>query len=133
MPSTLHDGSTCQYQYQYTSPGIRRKSPSEWQFHNKILDGFLFFRQAANMNSNLGKKMMRCPRLGHEITLSYCLQESLDLPCSRIVRCWSAVFDVETFLQKELPENIWQKFINFQPKDKVPNIIELIEAAKEKK
>jgi len=90
----------------------------------------LFFRQAANMNSDLGKKLMRCPRLGQEITLSYCLQESIDLPCSRIVLCWSSAFDVETYLQKRLSPDLWQKFINSQPKDKVASIIELIEAAK---
>jgi hypothetical protein len=82
------------------------------------------------MNSEFGKKMMRCPRLGQEITLSYCLQESIDLPCSRIVRCWSSAFDIETFLQKQLPPDLWHKFINSQPKDKVTSIIELIEAAK---
>jgi len=76
---------------------------------------------------------MRCPRLGHEITFSYCLEESLDLPCSRIVHCWSPVFNVEAMLHKELSEDNWQRFINAQPKDKVVNIIELIEAAKAKK
>jgi len=75
---------------------------------------------------------LRCARLGHEVTLSYCIQESIDLPCSRIVHCWSPVFDIETFLQKELSPDLWQKFINFQPKDKVVSIIELIEAAKAK-
>jgi hypothetical protein len=85
------------------------------------------------MNSEFGKKLMRCPRLGQEITFSYCLEESLDLPCSRIVHCWSPVFNVETMLQEELSAENWQRFINSQPKDKVINIIELIEAAKARK
>jgi hypothetical protein len=85
------------------------------------------------MNSELGEKLMRCPRLGHEITFSYCLQESIDLPCSRILHCWSPVFNIETMLQKKLPKDVWQKFINSQPKDKVTSIVELIEAAKAKK
>lgn len=75
-------------------------------------------------------KLMRCPRLGHEITFSYCLRESTDLPCSRILPCWSPVFDVETFLRKELAPDLWEKFIHFQPKDKITSIIEMIEAAK---
>ncbi len=75
---------------------------------------------------------MRCPRLGHEITLSYCLQESVDLPCSRIVPCWSSVLDIETYLQEQLPPELWQKFNNFQSKDKLTSIIELIAAAKAK-
>lgn len=85
------------------------------------------------MNREYGKKLMRCPRLGHEITFSYCLEESLDLPCSRIVYCWSPVFNVETMLKKELSAENWQRFINSQPKDKVSSIIELIEAAKARK
>ena len=82
------------------------------------------------MNSEFGKKLMRCPRLGHEITFSYCLEESLDLPCSRIVNCWSPMFNVEAILQEELSAENWQRFTNYQPKDKVINIIELIEATK---
>jgi hypothetical protein len=91
---------------------------------------FYFFVKLLIMNSEFGKKLMRCPRLGHEITFSYCLEESLDLPCSRIGRCWSSFFDVETLLCKELPPDLWEKFLNSQPKDKVTSIIELIEAAK---
>ena len=82
------------------------------------------------MNEELTKKLMRCPRLGDEITLAYCLKESIDLPCSRIVRCWSFVFDIEALLRKELPQDSWQKFVNSQPKDKVTTIVEMIAAAK---
>lgn len=85
------------------------------------------------MNSEFGKKLMRCPRLGHEITFSYCLEESRDLPCSRIINCWSPVFNVEAVLQEELSAGNWQRFVNSQPKDKVINLIELIEAAKARK
>ena len=83
-------------------------------------------------NHEFGNRIIRCPRLGHEVNLSYCLQESIDLPCARIVRCWSPVFNIETFLQKKLTPDLWQQFINCQPKDKVSSIIELIEAAKAK-
>ena len=99
----------------------------------KLLTVFYFFVKLLIMNSEFGKKPMRCPRLGHEITFSYCLEESLDLPCSRIVHCWSPVFNVETMLQKELPAENWQRLINSPPKNKVANIIELIEAAKTRK
>ncbi len=36
----------------------------------------------------------------------------------------------KAFLEKELPPDLWQKFIDFQPKDKLASIIEMIEAAK---
>lgn len=85
------------------------------------------------MDSELENKLTRCPRLGHEITLSYCLREAVDLPCARIMACWSSVFDVATYLQNELPKEAWLKFTGIQPKEKLVSIIELIEAAKANK
>jgi hypothetical protein len=84
------------------------------------------------MIREIGNKLVRCPRLGDEMAFSYCLQESGALPCSRIVSCWSVVFDVESFLHKNMTDRDWQKFNNAQPKDKVTSLIEIIEAAKRK-
>lgn len=78
-------------------------------------------------------KLIRCPRLGHELTFSYCSVESGDFPCSRIVNCWSPFFDVESFLKEKMTPEKWDSFVNSRPKDKVTNLIELIEAAKAKK
>lgn len=75
-------------------------------------------------------KLARCPRLGDEMPFSYCLQESGALPCSRIISCWSPVFDVESFLHEKMKDHEWKKFRNAQPKDKVSTLIEIIEAAK---
>jgi len=85
------------------------------------------------MTGEINNKLMRCPRLGDEITFSYCLRESGAHPCSRIVSCWSVVFDVESFLHKNMTAQNWESFINTQPKDKVTSLIEIIEAAKIKK
>jgi hypothetical protein len=85
------------------------------------------------MEQEMNNKQIRCPRLGDEITFSYCLQESGDFPCSRIMRCWSLFFNIEQFLKEAMTPEKWDKFINFQNKDKVTNLIELIEAAKAKK
>jgi len=85
------------------------------------------------MDHKLKEKLTRCPRLGHEITFSYCLKESLDLPCARIMHCWSSIPHIEAVLQEELPPAVWHKFINLQPKDKVASIIDLIEAVKIRK
>ena len=67
------------------------------------------------------------------MTFSYCMWESGDLPCTRIVRCWSSFFDVESLLKKKLTPEKMNIFINSQPKDKVSSLIELIAAAKAKK
>jgi hypothetical protein len=85
------------------------------------------------MEQEITNKQIRCPRLGDEIPFSYCLQESGDLPCLRIVRCWSPYFNIEFFLKEKLAPEKWDSFINFRSKDKVTNLIELIEAAKAKK
>ena len=85
------------------------------------------------MNTKLLKNKIRCPRLGDEIALGYCIQETGDLPCSRIVLCWSPFCDIESFLKEKLTPEHWAAFINNQPKDKVTSLIELIEAAKAKK
>jgi hypothetical protein len=85
------------------------------------------------MTGKINDKLMRCPRLGHEITFSYCLRESGALPCSRIISCWSPMFDVENFLHKNMTTQEWESFNKAQPKDKLTSLVEIIEAAKRKK
>ena len=82
------------------------------------------------MERGINNRQIRCPRLGDETLLSYCLKESGDLPCLRIINCWYAHVDIVTFLKEELTPEKWDKFINFRPKDKVVSLIELIKAAK---
>jgi hypothetical protein len=85
------------------------------------------------MKQDINNKLIRCPRLGDEITFSYCLQEAVELPCSRILNCWMIFFDVENFLKENLEPKKWEKVVNFQPKNKIMSLIEFIEAAKAKK
>jgi hypothetical protein len=85
------------------------------------------------MKTRYDSKLIRCPKLGDEMIFSYCIQESGDLPCARIIRCWQASFDVEAVLQEHLTATEWEQFNCAQTKDKVINLIELIEAAKAKK
>ena len=84
------------------------------------------------MIGEIKDKLVRCPRLGDEMAFSYCLQESGAFPCSRIISCWSSVFDVESFLHKKMTAQDWESFNNSLPKDKVTSLIEIIEAAKRK-
>ena len=78
-------------------------------------------------------KITRCPKLGDEMAFSYCLQESGELPCPRIIACWEAAFDVPAVLQACLTPERWDRFNRAQPKDKVTSLIELIEKAKRQK
>jgi hypothetical protein len=82
------------------------------------------------MEQEIGNKQIRCPRLGDEIPFFYCLQEAGVLPCARIVNCWSPYFNIEVFLKEKLTPAKWDNFINFQAKDKISSLIELIEKAK---
>jgi hypothetical protein len=85
------------------------------------------------MAKKILKNKIRCPRLGDEVTLEYCVREAGDLPCSRMMQCWSPFFDIETFLKKNLAPEQWAAFVSYQPKEKITSLIELIEAAKTKK
>ncbi len=67
------------------------------------------------------------------MTFGYCLQESGDLPCARIIQCWQAAFDIEALLKEHLMPEQWEQFTCAQPKDKVINLIEIIEKAKSQK
>ena len=85
------------------------------------------------MKSDHDDQLIRCPKLGDEMTFAYCLREAGDAPCTRIVHCWSSCFDVESFLKEKLTPEKWNSFMNSQPGDKVASLIELITAAKAKK
>lgn len=76
---------------------------------------------------------IRCPRLGGEVTFSYCEQEGGDNPCVRIITCWQSFFPVEAYLKGRMSQEAWERFLGHAPKDKVSTLIELIEAAKIRK
>jgi hypothetical protein len=73
---------------------------------------------------------IRCPRLGHHLSFSYCRVENKGLPCHKIVDCWYRHFMIEDFLRKELSAEEWERVFNQPAKPKVLSLIELIEEAK---
>jgi hypothetical protein len=75
---------------------------------------------------------IRCPRLGHQITFSYCRSENHGLPCFKTLDCWHTHFEVAEFLRKELPPDTWQKVFASPPKPKLISLVELIEQAKKR-
>jgi hypothetical protein len=77
--------------------------------------------------------LVRCPRLGHQITFSYCRVENRGLPCFKIVDCWYEHFMVEDFLRRELKPEEWEKVFNRPVKPKILSLVELIEEAKKRK
>jgi len=75
---------------------------------------------------------IRCPRLGGEVSLVYCLKEGGDIPCSRTIVCWQQYFDVEVQLRSKLSEEQWDRCFGKTPKEKIVSLVELIEAAKKR-
>ncbi len=76
---------------------------------------------------------IRCPRLGGEVTFSYCEKEGGELPCLRIISCWEAYFPVGTYIKDKLTQAQWDRYVNQAPKHKVTTLVELIEEAKKRK
>lgn len=76
--------------------------------------------------------VIRCPRLGGQVTFAYCRREEGVLPCRRTIICWQGRFPVAAFLQTVLAEEDWHRWTNQRPQEKVTTLLELIEAAKER-
>lgn len=85
------------------------------------------------MKTEYDNKLIRCPKLGDEITFAYCLREAGNFPCTRIVHCWSSRVNIESLLNGILSPEQMKKLTSAAPKDKMSSLIELIEAAKAKK
>ncbi|MFW5870336.1 MAG: hypothetical protein ACOCVL_01585 [Candidatus Sumerlaeota bacterium] len=78
---------------------------------------------------------IRCRRLGHPLTLDYCLREGgPGKPCRLVRDCWWERLDIERVLQERLSEEELNALEEAQkkPPDKMGNILELIEAAKKR-
>jgi hypothetical protein len=76
---------------------------------------------------------IRCPRLGHQISFSYCRIENKGLPCFKTLDCWHMYFLVEEFLRQELTPEQWKNLFEGPPKTKVLSLVEMIELAKKRK
>jgi len=76
---------------------------------------------------------IRCPKLGGEVTFSYCKKEEGDLPCPRVILCWQRHFPVEDYLRGKLTQKQWNRCFNQRAKDKMTTLVELIEKAKARK
>ena len=77
--------------------------------------------------------LLRCRRLGHEVTFGYCRQEMGRKPCRLILDCWWEQFDVHSFLQAQLPaeEMAQVECANLSPPaSKVVSLFDLIEQTK---
>ncbi len=70
---------------------------------------------------------IRCPKLGHLISFSYCRAENLGSPCFKTLDCWFEHFPVRAFFMKELSAEEFRKCFETPPKQKLTSILEIIE------
>jgi hypothetical protein len=74
--------------------------------------------------------VIRCPRLGHQISFSYCLAERGELPCFKALDCWFEHFDVEGYFRGRLTEEQMEKAFSRSGHSKMMSLLDLIEQAK---
>lgn len=75
---------------------------------------------------------IRCPRLGHPISFSYCRSENMGIPCFKTLDCWFEHFPVSDYLRETLTQEEWERAFQGARKTKVMSLLELIEQAKKK-
>lgn len=75
---------------------------------------------------------IRCPRLGHQISFSYCRVENQGLPCFKTLDCWYDHFLVEEHLRTALTPEEWSKVFGKPTKTKLLSLVEMIEQAKKR-
>ncbi len=75
---------------------------------------------------------IRCPRLGHQVSFSYCRSENKGLPCFKTLDCWYELFLVEEFLRKELSRDEWERAFKRPKTIKLLSLVELIQQAKKR-
>ncbi len=73
---------------------------------------------------------IRCPKLGHQVSIRYCLVENRNLPCARTIGCWQPYFPVETYLRRKLTAEQWDQCFTQGPPPKMHTLLELIDQAK---
>ena len=73
---------------------------------------------------------IRCPRLGHAISFSYCRSENMGIPCFKTLDCWFEHFPVADYLHEALSRDEWARAFQGAGKNKVMSLLELIEKAR---
>jgi len=79
--------------------------------------------------------LLRCRRLGHEVTFGYCRQETGGKPCRLVLDCWWEHFEVRSFLRAHLPEETVAEVERAgasPPPPKILSLVEMIQQAKDR-
>lgn len=81
------------------------------------------------MNEKHDDKVIRCPRVGGDVTFRFCRTENNLLPCKWIVNCWKNHFDIEKYINEHYSAEEKQRV--FTPTSpKMHSLLKLIEKSK---
>lgn len=75
---------------------------------------------------------IRCPKLGGQVTFSYCRREGGRLPCQRALVCWQVFFPVEAYFKARMTDDDWHRCFLTSAKPRIDTLLECIEAAKKR-
>lgn len=75
-----------------------------------------------------------CPKLGHPILFSYCMQVRMNeageiRPCNKIMDCWWETFDIQKFLQENMPAGIYRELVDQIPQGRGAGLFDAIQQA----
>lgn len=70
---------------------------------------------------------IRCPKLGHQVSLAYCLRMPEGHPCPRLFACWEDTIPaLRTVVARVLPHDQWQRCFETPPSSKLDRLLELM-------
>jgi hypothetical protein len=73
----------------------------------------------------------RCPRLGGEISFSYCRTCGQDRqPCWKVFDCWWETFDIVSHMKTCLDAEQFERLTKIRPEPKINSLLDLITQAK---
>jgi hypothetical protein len=75
------------------------------------------------------EKIIRCPRIGGDVSFILCRTENNFLPCRWIVGCWQTRMDIQKFLDEHYSEEEQERFL-MSPRPKLASLVEMIEKVK---
>jgi hypothetical protein len=87
------------------------------------------------LNEHDDDVLLRCCRLGHEVTFGYCRRETLGQPCRLILDCWWERFDVHAFLKAHLSVEVMaqvERKSASPPPSKLMSLMEMAQQVRER-
>ena len=76
------------------------------------------------MDTRYDSHETRCPLLGHPVPFCYCRALNEGLPCSRLIACWQAFFEIGAFIEDNYTPEQCRRFLE-PPGPKLSQIVAL--------